>query len=325
MFCVAASAVLLPKRVDNGATWEMYLQEEENTVDLMIFGSSLAYCDINPAVIYQETGIASYVMAGPEQTMPITYGYIAESLKTQQPKTILIEASSMLYDSHSERTRINICFMPWGENRLRLTFQECTPDEWLGLLSPLYAYHSRWPELTLEEVGQGLLGYGPDELAGYTFLQEVYPVTELKQREMGDYPEAYEKNLQAVEDILALCEEQGIRPVFFIVPSANRPTDEDAARIQEDLTALGAEFVNFNQVIGELGLDYDVDFFDSLHFNYRGAEKFSRYLGQWLAEQGLSPSQGEDEALWLQRVEHYEALRDKADGEPITLSGAAKQ
>ena len=325
MFCVAASAVLLPKRVDNGATWEMYLQEEENTVDLMIFGSSLAYCDINPAVIYQETGIASYVMAGPEQTMPITYGYIAESLKTQQPKTILIEASSMLYDSHSERTRINICFMPWGENRLRLTFQECTPDEWLGLLFPLYAYHSRWPELTLEEVGQGLLGYGPDELAGYTFLQEVYPVTELKQREMGDYPEAYEKNLQAVEDILALCEEQGIRPVFFVVPSANRPTDEDAARIQEDLTALGAEVVNFNQVIGELGLDYDVDFFDSLHFNYRGAEKFSRYLGQWLAEQGLSPSRGEDEALWLQRVEHYEALRDKADREPITLSGAAKQ
>ena len=322
---MAASAVLLPKRVDNGATWEMYLQEEENTVDLMIFGSSLAYCDINPAVIYQETGIASYVMAGPEQTMPITYGYIAESLKTQQPKTILIEASSMLYDSHSERTRINICFMPWGENRLRLTFQECTPDEWLGLLFPLYAYHSRWPELTLEEVGQGLLGYGPDELAGYTFLQEVYPVTELKQREMGDYPEAYEKNLQAVEDILSLCEEQGIRPVFFVVPSANRPTDEDAARIQEDLTALGAEVVNFNQVIGELGLEYDVDFFDSLHFNYRGAEKFSRYLGQWLAEQGLSPSQGEDEALWLQRVEHYEALRDKADGEPITLSGAAKQ
>ena len=322
---MAASAVLLPKRVDNGATWEMYLQEEENTVDLMIFGSSLAYCDINPAVIYQETGIASYVMAGPEQTMPITYGYIAESLKTQQPKTILIEASSMLYDSHSERTRINICFMPWGENRLRLTFQECTPDEWLGLLFPLYAYHSRWPELTLEEVGQGLLGYGPDELAGYTFLQEVYPVTELKQREMGDYPEAYEKNLQAVEDILALCEEQGIRPVFFVVPSANRPTDEDAARIQEDLTALGAEVVNFNQVIGELGLDYDVDFFDSLHFNYRGAEKFSRYLGQWLSDQGLSPSQGEDEALWLQRVEHYEALRDKADREPITLSGAAKQ
>ena len=325
MFCVAASAVLLPKRVDNGATWEMYLQEEENTVDLMFFGSSLAYCDINPAVIYQETGIASYVMAGPEQTMPVTYGYIAEALKTQQPKTILIEASSMLYDSHSERTRINICFMPWGENRLRLTFQECNPDEWLGLLFPLYAYHSRWPELTLEEVGEGLLGYGPDELAGYTFLQEVYPVTELKQREMGDYPEAYEKNLQAVEDILALCEKQGIRPVFFIVPSANRPTDEDAARIQEDLTALGAEVVNFNQVIGELGLDYDVDFFDSLHFNYRGAEKFSRYLGQWLSDQGLSPSQGEDEALWLQRVEHYEALRDKADGEPITLSGAAKQ
>lgn len=316
---------MLPKRYDYGATWDMYQKEDKNTIDVMFFGSSLAYCDINPAAIYDETGITSYLMAGPEQTLPVTYHYMNLAFKSQNPKVAFIEASGMLYPEHNRSTAINICYMPWSLDRLAATFQEAQPEEWLNLLFPLYAYHSRWPELTLEEVGQGLLGYGPDELAGYTFLQEVYPVTELKQREMGDYPEAYEKNLQAVEDILALCEEQGIRPVFFVVPSANRPTDEDAARIQEDLTALGAEVVNFNQVIGELGLDYDVDFFDSLHFNYRGAEKFSRYLGQWLAEQGLSPSQGEDEALWLQRVEHYEALRDKADGEPITLSGAAKQ
>ena len=74
-----------------------------------------------------------------------------------------------------------------------------------------------------------------------------------------------------------------------------------------------------------LGLDLSVDFFDQDHFNYRGAEKISRYVGGQLEELGLTPTEGEDEALWQQRVEHFTTLRDEADEKPIQLSGAALQ
>ena len=56
------------------------------------------------------------------------------------------------------------------------------------------------------------------------------------QRDMGDYPEAYAENLEAAEEIVDLCEEQGIRVVFFVVPNSNPPETEDLARIEEDLT-----------------------------------------------------------------------------------------
>lgn len=325
VFCAGASAVVLPKRYDYGATWDMYLKEEKNTVDVMFFGSSLAYCDVVPSVIYEETGVTAYVMAGPEQTMPITYRYLRQAAKTQHPKVVFLEATGMFYPAHSRSTHINICYMPWGVDRLALTFQVAEPEERPGLLFPLYSYHSRWTELSWEEVGEGLFGYGPDDLAGYTFLEQVYPVEAVTQREMGHYPEAYAESLEAVEDILAFCQEEGIRPIFYLAPSAEPLTEGELARLTEDITGLGGELWDCGQDLDSLGLDLDVDFFDADHFNYRGAEKFSRYLGGRLEELGLAPTQGEDEALWQQRVEHFHALRDEADEKPIQLSGAALQ
>ena len=325
IFCAGASAVVLPKRYDYGSTWDMYLKEEEDTIDVMFFGSSLAYCDVVPATIYQETGITSYVMAGPEQTMPIPYRYLRQAGKTQSPKAVFIEVSGMLYAKHNRSTKINICYMPWSLDRLALTFQVADPDEWPGLLFPLYSYHSRWTELTWQEVGEGLFGYGPDDLAGYTFLEQVYPVTAFTQRDMGSHPEAYQQSLQAVEDILAFCEEEGIRAVFYLAPTAEPLTGEELSRLETDLAARGGELWDCNQDVDALGLDLSVDFFDADHFNYRGAEKFSRYLGEHLLSLGLAPTEGEDEALWQQRVEHFNTLRDEADEKPIQLSGAALQ
>ena len=324
LFCAGASAVVLPKRYDYGATWDMYLKEEKDSVDVMFFGSSLAYCDVVPSVIYETSGNTAYVMAGPEQTLPITWRYLKQACKTQSPQMVFIEATGLLYAEHNRSTHINICYMPWSLDRLELTFQEATPEEQLGLLFPLASYHSRWTEITWDEVGQGLFGYGPDMLAGYTFLQEVCPVEELGLRQMDDYPEVYQENLKCVQEILDFCDEEGIRPVFFVVPNANRPTDENMARLREDITALGGEFWDCNQDFDQLGIDLDTDFYDTLHFNYRGAEKLSRYLGEWISQQGLKENQNADQELWQQRVEYFNAKRDEADSQPIELSGAAE-
>ena len=58
---------------------------------MLFFGSSMVYCDVVPAIIWEETGLRSYVMAGPEQTIPITYYYLREACKTQSPQAVVIE------------------------------------------------------------------------------------------------------------------------------------------------------------------------------------------------------------------------------------------
>lgn len=319
IFCHVASAMFVPGQ------WPMYEKEPENTVDVMVFGSSLAYCNVNPAVIYEETGITSYVLAGSEQTMPVTYRYLKQALKTQHPKVVLIECTGLLFSAHNRFTKVNIVSMPLSVDKLELTFQEAEPQERLGILFPLEMYHSTWGQVTGEDIQHALLGYQADPLAGYTFLEEVSLVGVLRERDVGNYPETYARNVEIVGDILALCEKEGVRPIFFVAATATRPNEENMARIQEAVTSQGGELWDCNQDIVPLSIDFSTDFYDEFHFNYRGAQKFSSYLGQRLVEElGLAPTQGEDEALWQQRMDYFHALRDEADSQPIQLSGAAQ-
>lgn len=324
LFILGAQRVLTPKRLDYGATWGMYLKEPENTVDVLFFGSSLAYCDISPGAIYDETGVTSYVMAGPEQSFSITYRYLAESLRTQHPKIVCIEAGRIAAPANNRSLKVNLTYMPWTENRLVPTFEDAAENERAGLLFPLYAYHDRWDDLTAEDWRLAVTGYSADPMAGYTPLDRVAPAEAVTYAEDTDLS-GYEEGLAFAEKIVTLCREEGIRPVFFFSPAAVRQTPEITEQIRGDLTALGADFIDFNDDLSAMGLDLARDFGDNQHTNLSGAEKFSRYFAGKLTQMGLGPTEGEDEALWQDRVRQFEerlhAASEKAAAQPADGAG----
>lgn len=333
LFCGAVVPLLTPKRHDYGAVWGMYTQEPEDSLDALFFGSSLAYCDLVPSILYEETGAAAFVMAGPEQTFPITYRYLREACKTQSPKTVFIEATGLIFGKSNRSIKANLTYMPWNLNRLIPVLEESlteggkTPEETaqmeqdarIGLLFPLYAYHDRWDELTAKDYKEGILGYEPDLLAGYTFLDQATPIEEFTVREFTEDPETYARNLDYAKRIVEFCREEKIRPVFFLSPLTNRLSLEWSEKICADLTALGVEFVDFNADFDEIGFDLSVDFYDRRHLNYRGAEKFTRYLSGRLSEWGVSPSSHENGSLWQERADRFAELRGEADAVPVKL------
>lgn len=311
LFCVGAARVLTPKRQDYGATWAMYLEEEPNTVDVLFMGSSLAYCDVVPGVLYEESGVTSYVMAGPRQPMSITYYYLRECCKTQSPGTVFIECTGFIFESeYSANTDIkpNLTFMPWTENRLRPTLDYTEGDTLIGLLWPLYAYHGRWTEAGLSD----LKPQGADPLCGYTYLEEICPLDEFTERNVSEELDngAYDENLEFAGKILDFCQERGIRPVFYITPSVGRLPDVWRERIEKDLHGLGVELVDFNREFDSFGFDLQTDFFDSFHLNCRGAEKFSKALGARI-NQWASPAAAHDKELWQSRGEIF---HDRLEG-----------
>lgn len=326
LFCSAATAVLLPKRYDYGAVWGMYQKEPEDSVDVLFFGSSLVYCDVVPAVIYEETGITSFVMAGPDQRFPITYRYLREACKTQSPKAVFIEATPLLLSGPSNSLKVNLTYMPWTENRLIPTFQEADPADRAGLLFPLSAYHDRWDKLHWEDLSIGLLGYEADPLAGYTFLDRADPMGAPYDRGYEIEEEEYLFNLAYAEKMIGFCREQDIVPVFFLSPSIHQPSREWKKRMEKDLTGLGAEYINCNQELFTFGLDFSTDFFDPLHFNYRGAEKFSRYFSRKMVDLGLSPTEKAEESLWQERMDAFAQRKAEWDGKPVRKAeGASPQ
>ena len=85
-----AGLALRPARVNYGAVWGPYRAEPADSLDYLYLGSSYAYCDVNPALVYDASGLTGYVLAGPEQTLSQTYYYLKEALRTQSPQLSLI-------------------------------------------------------------------------------------------------------------------------------------------------------------------------------------------------------------------------------------------
>ncbi len=303
--------LLIPKRHDFGSVWGHFLEEEEHSIDVLFYGSSMVYCDVVPAVLWRETGLSAYVMAGPEQTIPMTEYYLRETLRTQSPQAVCIELTGMFFPRYTNYTKTNVDQMPWGLNRLRATFREAEPALRAGLLFPLIFYHDRWAELTADDFRTALLGYEPDPLAGYTFLDAYVPTDETPaDRTIVRDEENWARNWEALLRIHALCRERGIQPVYYVAPALDRIPADAMEPLKEQAAALeGAVVLDCNDHFPEIAADGARDYHDRLHYNAAGAEKFSAFLGRWLRENlALTPAEGRDAALWQARLDHFAAL-----------------
>lgn len=147
-----ATHYLTPQQHDYGSVWGMYEQEQTDSIDVLFFGSSVTYCDVVPAVYWENSGLTAFVQAGPEQPLPLTLDYLKESLRTQSPKAVFVECTGIAFHQYMGFTKTNIGQMPWGINRLHATFFNAEPEVRKGLLFPLYFYHDRWTTLKSEDV-----------------------------------------------------------------------------------------------------------------------------------------------------------------------------
>ena len=72
-----------------------------------------------------------------------------------------------------------------------------------------------------------------------------------------------------------------------------------------DLRALPCRAVeDWTDLIDEIGIDSETDWYDSIHFNQRGAEKFTAFLSDYILELGAEPTPGADAELWQRRWEY---------------------
>ena len=304
-------AALRPVRVDYGAVWEPYLAEPKDSLDYLYLGSSYAYCDVNPSLIYDATGLTGYVLAGPEQTLSTTYWYLREALKTQTPQVVLIEASALHFERYQNYSQINVGYMPFSTNKLHAFFEAAEPELRTGLLFDLYFYHSRWKELTVQSALWALAPKGADQLKGYTAVEGVFEQIADGPFQREVKPDAvYRQNLADLGRILALCEEYGALPVVVFHPTYSQLPAQEYERIRSDVAALDpkAKYFDWSSQITSIGLDPTLHFFDPGHLNRAGADLFSPWVGIFLTnELEVFPRAQTEEnaAAWRASAEHW--------------------
>lgn len=290
---------------------------EDNTVDLLVLGSSHAFENINPAVLWEEHGIAAYDLCGSVQPLWNTYFYFKEALKTQTPKLVILEAYATTFSAeYSDDSRIikNTYGLKPSSNKIEALKASIPPERMSEFALGLTQYHTRYNNLTkadfLEDQGNNLFldwkGFGCNMETAALELKDFSYITETEQMS--------EKTQYYYEKILDLANDNGIPMLVLVSPYAGI-TEKDqriyneAARIALDKHIFFCDFNGCHQL---MGLDVATDLADENHLNYSGNQKYTKYLGEFLCKNYydyIVDRRGDDRFLsWQRNAEYFRQL-----------------
>lgn len=261
---------------------------EKNSLDVLFLGSSHLYYSIDPNVLWEEQGIASYVMGSPEQTAATSYFLLKEAFQHQKPKVVVMESyylwNGKLYHTE-ERLRQAVDGMRLGTVKwemLKTMLPKAGEKELFSYLVPFMKYHSRWQELKNEDFHTK--AYLKGARVDYTVKAVENPGIPEEKAEIPELSLAY------LEKIQQLCEENGAEFVMYAAPYGVETKQELYERrqgmnltLEQLLEEKEIPFLFYQKENPEL-IDFEADFRDKTHLNTYGAEKLTKHLGEWLAE-----------------------------------------
>ena len=293
--------VLVPKYDYGICSMTNFYRQPENTVDVLVLGTSLAYSGVNTNVLWEEYGIAAYNLCGAEQPYWISYHYLKEALKTQRPKAILLDAKASTYKAdYSKRGRVFMGTRGIADpiNRLQGVRASVPEEDFVSFLLGLPQLHSYYPEVTWES-----FAYPPDNAGrGFDWKGYIESVeTETHSRPSMVWAETVrpmnDRQAEYCRKIMELAAEEGIPLVCIGIPNPDYGNDH---LYYNGLWKLAAEYdvpcLNYNDPNLRFGLTYSSCFSDWQHLNLKGSVIFTRKLGEDLREMLDLPDRRGEEA-----------------------------
>ena len=88
------------------STYLGFYEMEEDTVDVLLLGSSQMGAGLNPQDIYDEAGIRSYNLASNNQPLWVSYYWLREALNYQSPKVVVLDCYMLFFDQNIEEDQV---------------------------------------------------------------------------------------------------------------------------------------------------------------------------------------------------------------------------
>ena len=293
--------LLLPKYaadVIEGALIAEYYGEEKDH-DVVFIGDCEVYENFSPQVLWDEYGINSYIRGSAQQLIWQSYYLLEDTLRYEKPDVVIFNVLALKYNEPQKEAynRMTLEGMEWSMAKINAIRASMTEEEnFLDYVFPILRYHSRWSELSGEDL-KYLFDTPRVSHNGYYMRVDVKPAENVPPgRVLSDY-EFGENAWSYLEKMEKLCRENGIELVLIKAPSLYPYWyDEWEEQVEQFAEENGLRYLNFLELVEETGLDFSTDTYDAgLHLNLSGAEKATRYLGRFLQEEcGLPDRRGEE-------------------------------
>jgi len=314
----AVQFVVFPRH-DRDKLWMDYRRLPSGSVDVLFLGTSLVHANVNPAVLWEVSGIRAYDLSGSEQALLTTRPYLEEALRTQAPRVVALDLHMLSAENlplSQNQKRSNLTMMPFGVPKLKAISVATPASEWPRYLSPLQQFHSRWGELRRKDFSPSKWRSNSDSFfLGYRKVDSVVPQN--PSSESRGFDEAlYTQNYRVISDIIEVAQGADAEVLLMVGPSSRANLqDKWIERLKPDIARdyPKVRLLETQLYTGAMGVDYRKDYYDELHLNSAGAEKYSSWLGLRLAKEYNLPRQSGDDldGAWRSELVRYRsALQD---------------
>ena len=316
-----------PKHFDGNRMMETFYAQPENSIDVLVVGSSHTFIDVNTGMLWEDFGVPSFVIGGSLQPFWCSYYFIKEALQYQTPNLIVLEALACDLDAdYGDRGMIinNVSGMRMGMNKIE-SIRACTTDADgimdLGLL--FRDYHNRYSTLDLIDIAPEFgdpVRY--ENSKGFYDYLGTTPITRPDCEMNDDVVPMPNKEEYYYRMIIEYCQEQGIPLMIMVSPDGwyndlSRGHYNYAREIAEEY---GVEFIDYNEYYDEIGINFQTDFGDIGHLNYLGNRKFTQVLGEHLVDEyDLVDRRGDTTGLYDSWHENYLMLESRVDNYLLSI------
>lgn len=281
--------------------------EPENSLDVVIIGSSDVYTGFSSALAYRDFGIRSYPYAISGETCLMWKAMVKDILRTQSPDVILIETYGAGYtDKHLRKTEAEtykfLDTIPFSKDKLDMALEmsgKVEKSDTLSFMVPFFKYHGRYGSI-YTNLRDGVIPQrrSASPLKGIhnkTARFDTEKLTDLS--EVDDVKKLGKESDRAVRDFMDYCKTIDTKIVFVKFPTLAKEKgsfmynkhlkSNMVGRIAEEN---GFDFISLQKYSHEMGLDGAGDFYDFGHANIYGQQKITRALCGILAEKYGIPS-----------------------------------
>ena len=312
--------LLVPKYqtgIVEGSMVEEYYKDRSDH-EVLFVGDCEVYENFSTIELWRQYGITSYIRGSAQQLTWQSYYLLEDALKYETPKVVVFNVLALKYNEPQSEAynRMSIDGMKWSMSKVNDIKASMTDEEnFVDYIFPLLRYHSRWSELTKDDVKHI---FAKDKVThnGYymrvdTKPQQEFPdPTPLTDYKLGDKAMGY---LQKMTD---LCKEKGIKLVLIKAPTEYPYWYEQwDEQVQQFADKNDVDYINFIPLQNDIGLDMSQDTYDAgLHLNTTGAEKMADYFGKYLVENyNLTDYRNDSEyvSIWDKKEAAYDFMKQQ--------------
>lgn len=286
---------------------ESFHSLENNTVDVLIYGSSHAFRGFDTRVLYRDYGISAYNYSWNWQQLNTTRAWIKDSFTTQKPKVILIETYNIGKVLTNRTLNAEIYYSRYLHNKeaKKEYLKQCFGSDvkkYLSYYIPTYGFHDNWSLLNnfdsfkKPDISNGLL-----KSMGFSVSKNSTKIN-IPNQQSSIQKEFSNDVINVLNDIVEACRKNNVDIIFYTAPYEGEFEYADA--IGEYSEKNGYKYFNFFNMLDELSINQDEDFSDDGHMNTNGSVKIANFFGNYLINNySLQDTRLIEDNMWEKYVE----------------------